>query len=339
MLLTLLLLLLMGLLAGHAGAVAAVLADRVNFCLQSLVPSLFGCMALANLLRRTGAGDLLGTVPARLMRIPASAAGIFLLSQIAGYPVGAMLLRQRADAGEISQADAARLSCVCFGGGPAFAAGFAGAGLLGSVRAGWLLLAACILANTVLAVPILHSMRAAAPVFPVPVRVQISPAHITGAVSDAMRALVQICGMVLLFGTVLTLSLDALPALPAPMRALLAACTDVTQLGAVTRCGLPYGILLPLCAALLSFGGICVHWQCLALGTSALRAGILLMMRLAAAILAALIMRAMLPLLPVPETAAVMQCGNLRTSVSQSGSVLPGLLIFCTGFPFLIKKD
>lgn len=350
LLITASLLLLLLLLANRADAVSAVLHQRIMLCLQTLIPSLFGCMAIANLLWMTGAGTWLGCrlrYFGRLLRMPPAVCGIFSVSQLAGYPVGTLLLRRAAGNDTVSASDAAKYASCCFGGGPAFLVGLAGVQLFGSAAAGWCIFGACVLANCVLALlmkPASCDTAHAA----LQCNVRLAPEMLTSAVSDAMRSLMQICGMVLLFGILLLLcDLLGITALlirlgmhcgisPQTVRALLAAGMDITQLPALLRCGLPFHILLPLSGALLSFGGICVHFQCLALGGRGLHAGRLLCMRLLAALLTFLLLRIAVRFLPLPETAAVFA---QPSAALKTGSPLPALLIFCTGFPFLIKKD
>ena len=348
LLVTVTLLLAFVMLAEHAQEIARVLSGRILMCLQTLIPSLFGCMALSNLLMGSGAADWLGGRLAplcTLLRMPPAALSIFLISQIAGYPVGALLLRRAAGSGSLTEQDAARLSCVCFGCGPAFAVGLAGVQLFGSPCIGWALLLSCCTANLLLA---LLLKRVGSPTPPDSPCVRLRAAELTDAVSAAMRSLAQICGMVLLFGILLCLAellgitallvrLGEAAGVPAQtVRALTAAAADITQLAALCRCGLPAGVLLPLTAALLSFGGICVHWQCLALGVSGMSPLRLLLLRLAAALAAAAVMRMLLPLLPLSDAAAVFAH---RTAVSETGSVLPALLIVCSGFPLLLPQQ
>lgn len=347
-LITALLLLLTALIAAQSQTYAAVLSAQIAACLHTLIPSLFGCTALAVLLRTSGAGAWLGAklLPLfRSMHLNAELTGIFLMSQIAGYPVGAMLLRQAAENGSIPKETAARLSCVCFGGGPAFLVGLTGAQLLGSAAAGWWIAAACFCANLIL-LTVFRPQET-----PVPdstaCTVRLTPAMLSGSVSAAMKSLAQICGTVLLFGILRTASAQtgllrllelggaSCGIRPQTVRALFAACTDITQLEQLFACGLPCRILLPLAAALLSFGGICVHWQCIALGCG-IRPAKLLLIRLAAALLTALFLLPAARLIPLPETVSVFA---QRVAVSETGSVIPSLLIFCTGFPFLLKKD
>ena len=343
------LLLLLFLLADGAAEVSAVVAERIRFCLCTLIPSLFGCMAAANLLRESGAGRQLGfrlRNAAHLLRFPAECMGIFAVSQLAGYPVGAMLLKREAEAGNLSAGDAARLSAVCCGGGPAFFVGFAGTELFGSPAAGWVLLSACVLANCAAAFLLRQNGKpvtaAECPAC------RLSPAALTGAVSDAVRSLTQICGIVMFFGVMTWLCgrLGLLRLMTAAgaycgireqtVSALFTALLDVTQLRGLLICGLPFSVLLPLTAGLLSFGGICVQLQCLALGVPEMSAVRLLLTRLMTAVIAALLTAAVLPFISVPEAAAVFAHG---TAVSRTGSAIPALLILCTGFPLLIYGD
>ena len=154
--------------------------------------------------------------------------------------------------------------------------------------------------------------------------------------------------MVLLFGAVMqlceTLGLlgaavhfgEMLGIAPQTCRALLNAAADVTQLPQLMPCGLSFRHLYALTGGLLSFGGLCVHFQCAALGGGHLPIGKLLLMRLFAGLLTALMLYFAAELMPFPAQTAVF---SVQHKVSASGSPLPALLIFCTGFPFLLKKD
>ncbi len=345
-----LLLLIMLLLAQHGAETAAVLRERIMLCLRLLIPSLYGCTAAALLLQQTGAAALLGRTcrhTARLLNLSEEGFAVFAVSQLAGYPVGALLLRKIRQRDPQAAATCTQLSGICFGCGPAFAVGFAGGGLFGNPAAGWMLYAANILANLLLALLTRHQRTVPAQGAQ-PAEIRFSAAMLPDTAAGAVRSMTQICGMVLLFGVVNVLCgvtgmtaaaarLGGLCGIPAQtVNALLAAVLDVTQLPAVCRCALPYRLLLALTGALLSFGGFCVHMQCMAAGEGICRPGRLLLMRFFAAILAFFLLYAAAPLLPVPETAAVFAP---RTAISGTGSVLPALLIFCTGFPFLIKKD
>ena len=117
----LLLLILFFLLAAHAAETAAVTAERLRLCLETLIPSLFGCMAAANLLTDSGAAAWFGErmrFAARLLRLPPELLTVFFVSQIAGYPVGTLLLcrmtsAQRLPANADASTAASRSCCIC----------------------------------------------------------------------------------------------------------------------------------------------------------------------------------------------------------------------------------
>ena len=340
------------LLSAHAEAVSAVLYGRVMLCLRTLVPSLYGCTMLGALLCMSGAAQALGhslRFAADRLHLSHGAFGIFLVSQLAGYPVGSMLLRQASERGDLTEQDAARLSCVCFGGGPAFLIGLAGGQLLGSNACGLCIMLCGMCANLIMAA-VMRPQRE-------PAResggsgCRLDAGMLTDAAAAAVRSMTMICAAVLLFGVIgctaeLCGILRLLTALggvcgiaPHTVRAAVSAFADVTQLADLAACGLPDPVLIPLTAGLLSFGGCCVLIQCRAVGVRSLRLRTLFLSRISAALLTAFLVRLCLPLLPLslPECAA--EAFAHQTAVSESGSVLPALLIFLTGFPFLLKKD
>ena len=336
------------LLAMHSAETAAVTAERMHLCLETLIPSLFGCMAAANLLTDSGAAAWLGfrlRFFARILHIGPELLTVFLVSQIAGYPVGTLQLCRMTAANRLPADAAGRFACVCFGGGPAFLVGFAGSRLFGSAAVGWMMLSGCIISNLLLLLLTpkpMHPAEAAAPA------VRLTADVLPKAASGAMRSLAAICGMVLLFG-ILTLLCDltgitgllirlggCIGLSPQTVRALLAACSDVTQLHRIFACGFSFRLLVSLSAAMLSFGGICVHLQCAALSGGIVRLRRMLLTRLAAACMTFLIIYVLSDIFDLSETVPALAH---PAAVSHSGSPLPAILIFCTGFPFLIKKD
>lgn len=75
-----------------------------------------------------------------LFALPGSAGAAACMSFVAGYPVGAGMTAALFSEGRISQSDAQRMTLFCVNAGPAFVIGGVGAGMLGSVRAGVIIL-------------------------------------------------------------------------------------------------------------------------------------------------------------------------------------------------------
>lgn len=119
----LLLLLTVGCLV-YAAPIHTALAEGVFLCLQVILPSLYAMMIAAQLLIRTNAHMLLlkplHRFTQNVLRIPDVCLAIFLLSQIGGYPIGAKLLDNELQNGTLRPKQAAILSGICFGSGPAF---------------------------------------------------------------------------------------------------------------------------------------------------------------------------------------------------------------------------
>lgn len=335
-------------LANGGREIAEVLNGRVKLCLEMLIPSLFACMAAANLLQQSGAAEQLGRWFAKVFPCSAPMAGVFLLSQLAGYPVGAALLRKLCAEGKVSLQDANRMSTVCFGGGPSFAVGLAGTQLFGSAAVGWKLWGCCLLANLCAAFILRPNRNTSIEPPQARVSCRMDAEILTDSVSDAMRSLYHICGIVLLFGAAewlfekggVLLAVGAVCerfGVPTHQTtAFCAALLDVTQLVRFCRSGVSAWAAIPCAAGLLSFGGICVLLQCKAVGGEVISVGRLLLTRFFVGILAAGF--SVLLLLADDENLAVSTL-LLSHKTFSFASPLPSLLIFFTGFPLILKKD
>ncbi|MCL2751200.1 MAG: hypothetical protein FWE62_00405 [Firmicutes bacterium] len=122
------------------------------FCV-SVLPALLPFMFFAKVLTDLNAGAFFEKTLAKpvkkLFRVPGSAAYIFALSALSGYPVGARLIGEVRAKGGLTRAEACRAAAFCTTSGPLFVLGTIGAGFLLSPRAGTCIFAAHILAALV----------------------------------------------------------------------------------------------------------------------------------------------------------------------------------------------
>lgn len=334
------------LLSTCSAELAAILCQRLAYCLQHLIPSLYAGMLICQWMVSLGGLSLLQRVMSRF-GVNGALLGVYFLSQIAGYPIGTLLLRKMVSDGQVTSVDAKRYAAVCFGAGPSFPVGLAGAQLLGSPKAGWLLFLCCLLANAVVAAVLLRkAWRTGAESIAAPQQSVVSALVISA--QQTLESLWRITATVLLFG-VICFVCDAVGVInllktvggcigiaPDITEAMLYTLCDITNLAKLCSAGIPYHTLLPLLAACFTFGGICVHCQCLCLGEGCVSFGRLLLTRAVAALLAALICRLLLPIFPPPVS---MDVFSYQLVMSKTGSFLPAFLIFCTGFPLFSKKD
>ena len=245
----------LGLLLARSAEAAQAVRDGLALCAGSVIPALFPFLAVSGLLTAldAGASPALGPL-ARLLGCSRAGARAFLLGLTGSYPVGARTVAQLYRRGGISRREACRLLLFSNNCGPAFILGVAGLGCFGSLRAGVLLWGVHILAALVIALA-LPRQTAEPSERPgsVPARPALVPALIA-AVRDAAGTMVYICGFVVFF-LVLTRLLTALTGLEHPLPLGLLELT-----GGILRLSGTRGDFV-LAAALMGWGGVCVHCQ------------------------------------------------------------------------------
>ncbi len=248
-----------------SGAVKASIAD----CLEVVIPSLFAFTALALWLQKSGiyrvALRFLTLPLSKLLRMDEELCAVFVLSNIGGFPTGMKLLSELAASGRLSRKDAGRMLCCCFGSGPSFIIGIVGLKVFGSVGAGFILFAACFASSLVIAAIVRMrgeiSLKKADET-----SADLSAECFISSVVGSARVMFTVCVMIVGFSAVTALLREIgaleLTARLFPSEDVLAAALEITRIKGIA----PSNAALPLCAALLSFGGICVHLQLAALG-------------------------------------------------------------------------
>ncbi len=249
--------------------VSAAVLHAGERCVRIVIPSLYCFSILAALCVKSGILERMAGILApvcRRIHVDAVLVTVLLFSQIGGYPVGAQLLHQLCENGRITKEQEASLLCVCLCSGPAFALGtVCSCGGISST-VGWMLLASILLPNLVYGLlllrrqPLSRMNRTA---------LRLNAQCLTDSVMNGAGAMVKISAMILFFAAAMAVVRSAaemllaegrLPALPFPevMWKSWASCTlEISTLPAF----LAAGGSLPMAAALLSFGGICVHCQ------------------------------------------------------------------------------
>jgi sporulation integral membrane protein YlbJ len=252
-----LLLLLMAALLRDGPTAARAVRDGLSLCVRSVIPSLFPFFAAVSCFTDLGLADDLGALLAPvlgpLLGCSGAGASAFLLGLLGGYPVGARAAGQLFRAGSVSRAEAERLLSFCNNCGPAFVIGVAGGTCLGSARLGaWL--CAIHAAAAILTAQLSRGRRV--PSAAAPVRPPVPPLTTVffRSVTAAGEAMLRVCSFVVFFMTVLRL-LCAHTGLDHP---LLLGAVELT--GGVLRLS-PGRDGFVMAAALLGWGGLCVHCQ------------------------------------------------------------------------------
>lgn len=245
------------LLCRPADAAAAV-QNGLRLCVGTVIPSLFPFFVVVSLLLRLGLADGLQGLCAPVMRPLFHMRGVCVLPLLAGllggYPSGAKTAAELYRQGQISRQEAELLLGFCDNCGPAFLLSYAGAGVLGSQRAGiWLFgihIAAALLTGMLLCRvqrdrgPGL--LRSSLPVKPVSL-----PQALTGSVSSAAASMMNICAFVVLFRVLAALMPAQIPGV------VLGALEMVTGMAALE----PGQAGFIAAAAIAGWGGLSVHCQ------------------------------------------------------------------------------
>lgn len=297
------------LLIVNPAAASEAVRGSVGDCLETVIPSLFAFTVLAVYLQRSGLYRIALrplTVPlSKLLRMDEELCAVFVLANIGGYPVGVKLLSELVRAGRLSERDAGRMLCCCFGSGPAFVVGIVGRRVFGSAGAGLALFGVCFAASLVMAAAVrvrgeirLEKSGGADGGF------DLSAESFVGSVLSGARVMFTVCAMVVSFAAVTELlrTLGAYSAAESLFGdgAVFPALLEVTRIKSVSAAEHAFS----LCAALLSFGGVCVLAQ-----VAALADGIplkrFIVSRAAAAVVSALIALPFSRLFAVLDTAVL----------------------------------
>lgn len=279
------------------GELSASVRSSVSGCLEIVIPALFAFTVLAVYMQKSGLYRTAlrpVTKPlSLLLGIPEELCAVFLLANIGGYPVGARLLTVMVKNGRLSRGSAAKLLCCCYGSGPSFVIGTAGTVVFGSAAVGGIIYAACFLSSLVMAVVICRTGERIT-LAETSCGCDLSAECFVQSVDSGARVMYTVCAMAAAFAAVTALlecsgatrlvgELLRLAGLGGNAERVFPAFLEVTRI----RDMLPGKFAAPLCAGLLSFGGVCVLTQVAAITGGAVPMKRLVATRIPAALLSA----------------------------------------------------
>ncbi len=247
-------------------------------CARVMIPTLFPFMVIAEIIVRSGVGEMLSRPLCRALR-PALGVGeegmcALTLGVLCGFPVGARTASAYYRNGKLSKRELHQI--ICCGNIPssAFVVGAVGTGLFGDVRLGWILftmaLCAAFLTGCIFRKILPHGGNWDA----IPSRSgKTTPGRETDfsfhlgmfseSVTGAASSMLNVCATVILFSALigcLTSFCDAL-LLPPVVRTLVFGLFEMTT-GVCEASALSGGTTaLLLCAAFLGWAGLSVHCQ------------------------------------------------------------------------------
>lgn len=237
---------------------AAAVREGLALCGGTVIPSLFPFFAAVSLLLQLGAAEALqgacGKIMGPLFHMRGACALPLLAGLLGGYPSGAAAVAGLYEQGGVSRQEAELLLGFCDNCGPAFLLGYAGAGILGSQRAGVRLFIIHITAALLAGMVLCRVQRDRGPGLlrsSLPVKPVSLPQALTTSVSGAAASMMNICAFVVLFQALAALMPAQIPGM------LLGALEMVTGMAALE----PGQAGFIAAAAIAGWGGLSVHCQ------------------------------------------------------------------------------
>ena len=227
-------------------------AEGIDLCIRVVIPSLLPFLFLSACL--TGGNTIMRLPSMRLLGIPKGAETIFLLGLLGGYPVGAQAIYDHYQNKALSKKTAQRLLGFCNNPGPSFLFGML-APLFTVNSAPWCLWAIIVLSALITGL-ILPDKQT--DLYRTPPTDAVS---IPTALNKSIRSMGQICGWVIIFRVFFSFAEKfLLKHLPQILRVCFIGFLELTN-GCIAVSTVDEQIRFVLCAAFLSFGGLCVGMQ------------------------------------------------------------------------------
>ena len=237
-------------------------------CINVIIPSLFAFMAVAEIMGRCSMHRILSKPFDRIARLlfgmPKGIFPVFLLSNIAGYPVGLNMLAASVKNGTTDRRSAELMAVYCYAGGPSYAVAVVGEAVYSSKTVGIIIFLSSLLTNLVLATIInrVGRIQTAETGRTAPLSGELFVSSVTAAGENLLK----MCGIIVFFsGMTAALRVDELIESTAERGAIthstgvllrsLLEISNITDLH-------PSAIgAVPFAAAALGFGGVCVQLQ------------------------------------------------------------------------------
>jgi hypothetical protein len=254
------------------------IVSSLNRCLNLIIPSMFIFMCLTSIIINSRLHKIIGIpfkfISEKVFHLPKEGFAVFLLSMIAGYPAGIKLVSDSFKNGDITFEQARKMNCFCFSSGPAFISGTAAGVLYPHSNAGIIIFISVITGNIILA--LILSLRCGEALKKIPPqKFSLNSKCIVPSVKSASSAMMQMCVMIVAFGEfccilkltgiIQFLSFYVEKILNVKSQYVYDLIMSFLEISNIVNLPVMNTQLLPIVTALLSFGGICVLLQIIAI--------------------------------------------------------------------------
>ena len=314
----------------YPSAAAESTVNSINVCINAIIPSMFAFMALSSYVQSSGLYRVIFRPVLFILRHIINAddeiLSVFLLSLFGGYPVGVKLLGDIISQNKNSPAikevcGKAAMFCYCVS--PPFALIMLGNGVFGSTEAGMLIYISNVLACFICAAAVsgLRGLKCGG-------TVKNAGTGLAEAVGSAAHSLLTVCTVIVLFNTALTCVKCLFAGAGITLPDILLGALEISNLLKISS---PSVSLIPITAAISSFGGICVMMQCGAIVKGRFPIGRFIIARLPCALMSGVICRILLLFTDISVSASTFS-GQHIYKFSANIMIVPILMAMCIIF-------
>ena len=305
----------------------------LNICFQTVIPSLFPFLFLSAFIANTNMLSrnfrLFDKISMKIFRMPSKCIGVFLLSLIGGFPVGAKTVKTMLQNQSVTENQAQRLLLFCVNPGPAFAVTAVGLSLLSNKNTGLIIYLSIALSNLIIAV-FSRILDDGLTTENTENKGEINiPFSFVKSGNEAANSCLGICGYVLLFSCLISMLHIFIPNKQTVdiLSGLLEVTSGCEKLSA-------YGNI-PLLSGIIAWGGISVHFQIMdCIYTAKLKMKMFLTARVVSSALSIILCHGLLTLFPEAVNVSLIKSDFHIEAAQGSFPVSAAMLMTC--FLFLI---
>lgn len=346
--LSIVIILLMWSCCSFANSISMAIRESISVCLISIIPSMYAFMIVSDLFIKSNSHKLIGRIISPISRyilhLDGQLFAIFLVSLIAGYPVGAKLISTLENNNQLEKSKAENMYCYCYSGGLAFIIGTVGTGFKNGLKIALIIYTSNIIANFILAM-ILNFKSKIPNKESSNIEVSFNSDTLIDSINSSFKTVINICMMIIAFSILISL-LDGFNVSQLISRGLskilnisensahsiLNGFLEISRTSQVNIVGRYY---LPTLAMMFSFGGVCVILQIVSISSDGFKLSKFLKCRLLTGIISFILCDIFSKIFLKDF---LMVVSNYAPKVTEEKSIIPTICLICMSFILLSKN-
>ena len=261
------------LLIAYSEEIANYAIKAIQTCIYSIIPTLYIFMITSDFIITSNIYILLSKpfalISRYIFRIPEQLFPIYIISNVGGYPIGAKLISDLQENNTIDSKTAQDMMSYCYMSGPAFIFGIVGTQIFSNINIGIIIFLSIVAANLVIAV-IIGLKHPIPECYSTPITLNITLQNIIMSIYNGGKSIFRICTIIIFFSSIICILETSGIISFIAYTAETINSTDYSSIIAFIKSFIEISNIssfeaqiknIPLIAALLSFGGICIVLQ------------------------------------------------------------------------------